>query len=409
MNLRIAHVIDSLDPRFGGPPSVCIRLAAAQASLGHQVQIVSLTDHAAIARVAQSLSGVPGIQRVDFAYVEKSTNYWHRMTGSDIERWMLCPDRTWDVVHIHNVWEPAVLGASRAAKRRAIPYVVTPHGTLDRWGMSQGSIKRIKKRIALWLVARAALEGAAFLHMLNEGEREGTSDLGLKVRTEIVPNGVFIEEFLAFPPQVAFREMHPAIGNDPYVIFLSRLHHVKGLDRLIDGFAAMPPRIPRAHLVVAGPDFGVEREMRARVNALGIRDRVHFVGPLYGGDKMAALSGATAYGLVSRQEGFSIALLEALLAGLPVVISAECRFPEVAEFGAGCIVDHDPTSVAEGLSEYLSNPIYARESGLRGRELVALRYTWPALAEMLVNAYVRIEQSSGGDPVAKNNASIGTN
>jgi len=108
---------------------------------------------------------------------------------------------------------------------------------------------------------------------------------------------------------------------------------------------------------------------------------------LLGIDKLAALNEAACFCLPSRQEGFSMAILEALACGTPVVITENCHFPEVGQAGAGSVVKLDAGSIAEGILEVTSNASIADAMGQRGIELVRSRYTWPAVAQRSVEFY----------------------
>ena len=92
----------------------------------------------------------------------------------------------------------------------------------------------------------------------------------------------------------------------------------------------------------------------------GLNEHVHLIGALYGEGKYATLRSASCFCLPSRQEGFSIAILEAMACRLPVVISEACHFPEVAQCGAGRVVRLEPAEIATALREVLQDRDAAR-------------------------------------------------
>jgi glycosyltransferase involved in cell wall biosynthesis len=110
---------------------------------------------------------------------------------------------------------------------------------------------------------------------------------------------------------------------------------------------------------------------------------------VYGAQKYSLLRDATCFCLPSRQEGFSIAIAEALACGLPVVITKECCFEEVAEVQAGWITAGSPEYLSRALTEALSNPERSRQMGDRGRTLVRERFLWERIAELLTATYQR--------------------
>jgi len=382
--MRIVHVVRTLDPAAGGLPIVPVRVAAAQVALGHSAAVLAQRDAANGADVPQLFRDVPGADRVGRLGVTPA--------GATV---MLGRGRVWgelrehlggaDVVHVHGVWDPVLWAAAHTARRLGRPYLVAAHGMLDPWSLAQ---KRWKKRLALALGWRRLLNRAAALHLLNEDERRLVAELGLTAPAEIIPIGVPLEEIDQGRPG-AFAARHPQLAGGPYVLFVSRLHYKKGLDYLADAFRLVAYRHPDARLVVVGPDGGVRAEFEQRVKAAGLVERVHVLGPVSTRDKWDALAGAACFCLPSRQEGFSMAILEALAARVPAVISDACHFPEVAERGAGEVVPLDAAAVAAALDRTLSDPDRRRAMGAAGRQLVEERYTWARVAEISIAAYER--------------------
>ena len=270
-----------------------------------------------------------------------------------------------------------------AAAAAGVPFVLLPNGMLDPWSLRQ---KAWKKRLALALGHRRLMDRAAFLHVGNADEERGVRLAGLTAPAVVIPNGAHPAEFDPPPPPGRFYADHPELAGRPYVLFLGRLHFKKGLDYLADAFAALAAHHPGVQLVVAGPDDGAAAPLRAAVAAAGLAGRVHLVGPIFSNARYAALADAAVFCLPSRQEGFSVAILEAMACGTPVVVSEACHFPEVAAAGAGEVVPLNAAAVAAALGRVLSNPDRAA-MGRAGRELVMSRYTWPRVAEQLVAAY----------------------
>jgi glycosyltransferase involved in cell wall biosynthesis len=384
--MKILHVVVSLDPAQGGPPAVALRLAAGQAAAGHEVALACHDSPNRREAVNQSLRGIPNIERVRISPLAPGLTlkmFVPRSTATALGNLV----RNADMVHLHGVWEPIVHQASIQARKFGRPYVQTLHGVLDPWCLQQ---KWLKKKLALWITYRRMLGEAACLYALNRDEAELIKPLRIGTPVEIFPNGVFLEELQPLPEPGAFRRSHPELGTDPYVLFLSRLHFKKGLDYLAQSFAMVLQQIPAARLVVAGPDGGEQAVFEQEVKRLGVADRVHVVGPLWGREKFAAMVDATVFCLPSRQEGFSMAVTEALACGLPVVISRECHFPEVAEAGAGVVAELRSETVAAGLEQVLRDPKQRHDMALAGQSLVRRRYTWPVIAAQVIGLYETI-------------------
>lgn len=388
--MRILHLISSLDPACGGPPVVAASLASAQARLGHAVTLASIDQPARREVTLASLQRVPGIAAVNVYWLEPRwlkaitlIGNWVRPSARQPLEEQLAQA---DMVHLHCVWDLIVLEAAKICRRLRRPYCQVLHGMLDPWCMQQ---KTLKKKMALALGFRKMLDGAAFLHVLNDDEGRLIAPLGLKAPAAIIPNGIFAEEIDSLPPPGRFYARHPALEDRPYVLFLGRLHYKKGLDYLAEAFKIAAAACPEVRLVVAGPDGGARGDFDRRIADAGLAERVHVIGPIYGAAKFEALVDCACFCLPSRQEGFSMAIVEALASGVPAVISAPCHFPEVASAGAGLVTPLDARAVAAALTRVLQDADLRSRMGRAGRELIAARYTWPTIAEQALQAYGR--------------------
>lgn len=388
--MRIVHVIGSYDPAKGGPQAVVVRLAAAQASLGHEVTIVSYCNDEVSSRAAKAALTIPDFDKVSTLLLAMP-DLRETLFGGAAAKAMEALVRLADFVHLHGIWETNLLRASILCRRFGVPYCVRCCGMLDIWSMRQSAWK---KKIALKLGFRGMLDGAAFIQALNADEIELMQPLGLKPPLMMIPNGIFLNEVEGDRDIVV-----PELPERPYVLFLSRLHYKKGLDILADAFRRVAPLFPGVDLVVAGPDGGAEDEFRERIRQYGLEARVHMTGGLYGSAKIAALKQSACFCLPSRQEGFSVAITEALACGVPVAITDACHFPEVAEAGAGVVCALDPMAVAAALEQILEDPDGAKRMGAAGARLVRANYTWPRIALQTIAAYQSF-QSLKSDAVA---------
>jgi glycosyltransferase involved in cell wall biosynthesis len=378
--MKILHVIQTLDPSAGGPPVVAARLAAAQAALGH-----SVTALAEVPGGARSLADIPGVQIVKAPMIPRR----QAVLGGQMVNSLRPLLREQDVLHLHGIWDVLLYATAGLAPSVSKPYVVVPHGMLDPWSMRQSYWK---KRLALAFGWRRMLDRAAAIHWLNTDEQTLAAPVGITAPGVVIPNGVNLDEFVDVTPLDAGRrnDLFPGLGDRPYILFLSRLHYKKGLDYLADALRLLTEGGNNTvHLVVAGPDDGARGDFERRIAAAGLTGRVHLPGPIYGRERLGLLAGAACFVLPSRQEGFSVAILEALACGTPAVVSRDCHFPEVAEAGAGEVVPLDAAAVAAALGRVLADQALRERMGKAGRELVAKRFTWSRIAAQTIEVYSR--------------------
>jgi glycosyltransferase involved in cell wall biosynthesis len=118
-----------------------------------------------------------------------------------------------------------------------------------------------------------------------------------------------------------------------------------------------------------------------------VADRVVFTGMLAGADKLAALAAADLFALPAVGEGFSMAVLEAMACGLPVLLTPGCHFPEAAEAGAGLVVTREVDALRDALRDLLAELDRRAAMGRAARALVEAGYTWAGIVSQLEAVY----------------------
>jgi glycosyltransferase involved in cell wall biosynthesis len=131
--------------------------------------------------------------------------------------------------------------------------------------------------------------------------------------------------------------------------------------------------------------------LKRRAAELGGGERVVFTGWLEGGARAGALRDAALLALPSRQENFSLSVVEALASGVPVLISEAVNLAgDVREAGAGWVVPLSSGGLTAGLREALDAEAERQRRGKAGRELVERRFTWPRVGAQLAALYHRL-------------------
>lgn len=290
-----------------------------------------------------------------------------------------------DIVHIHEIWHYPCYAAYRAAKKARKPYIVTVHGELEPWCLN---FKAFKKKIYAALILRRILNGAAAIHAITKDEVEHIRAFGVHSPLVMIPNGVNPVEFGGLPLQGELERLYPELEGKKVVLFLGRIHPIKGLDILARAFGQIARDREDVRLVIVGQDNeGYQIQVEQMLKTYRVREKVIFTGMLTGREKLAGLSRADICVIPSYSDIRTLVALEAMICGLPVVITRQCQFPEIAEAKAGIVIDPDPDQLAEALTKLLDNPELRKEMGANGRRLVTERFTWDKIAEQMIELY----------------------
>jgi len=289
-----------------------------------------------------------------------------------------------DLVHTHLPFVYPTYAAAHAAFRHGKPLFYHQRGVFDPERLK---FRSLKKMVYLRLIEVPILRRAEMLIALTEAERSSYTRLGITTPIRVIPNGIDTHPY-SRPPEPD--DLAP-LGIRPehqVVLFMGRLHPIKGADRLLGAFVRIAQRHPDAMLVLAGPDeFGIEQAFRTDVEAAGLGERVVFPGMVSGSLKHSLLARADLFCLPSDAEGFSMAVLEALASKTAVLLTPGCHFQEVERFGAGKIVANDVPALATALDELLVAPAILAAMGARGQQLVTERFTWKRITDAVIEAY----------------------
>jgi len=385
--MKILHVIANLAPRYGGPSKACWEMARAVAQLGHEVSIYT-TNQDGPGELEVPLSRPVWQEGVEVRYFPiQAPRFWGTSLPLAFALRQKIPAS--DLVHIHSLYLFHNLVAGHLCRQYAIPYLIRPHGTLDPFIHRR---HRWRKRFMEYLFEHRNIRRAAALHFTTAAEEELAAPFACQTPGLVVPLGISLDEFAGLPEPGSFRRRHPEIGDKHIILFFGRVNFKKGLDILAKAFGVVARRRRDVHLVIAGPDNdGWGARVRTWLDEEGVGARTTFTGMLLGQDKLAVLRDASMFVLPSYSENFGLAVIEAMAAGLPVIISDQVNiWREVHDGQAGRVIPCDAAALADQILELLANPEAARRLGQKGRSLVQERFAWPRIGRSLAEAYGRI-------------------
>lgn len=291
-----------------------------------------------------------------------------------------------DVVTINvglSLWGKAVLSACRAA---STPYVYNAEGALDPVRLAE---KGWQKKLFLSCCERPVVRHAAALQAVTEYEAETLAAQGAASdRIHIVPNGVEVPPPTSQQQRTAGRKILGIPLDATVVLFFGRVSMLKGIDLLLAAAGSLMSTRPEVHIAIAGPDEGVVAGLRQQAQALQIHERVHFhPGVRTDRAKAEVLAAADVFALTSRTEGLPNAALEAAATGLPLLLTAACHLPEVADASAGSVCTEDAEDIAAALSRLLDDPVHRHRCAKNALQLASERFSIVTVVDQLVDLY----------------------
>jgi glycosyltransferase involved in cell wall biosynthesis len=246
-----------------------------------------------------------------------------------------------------------------------------------------------KKWIAALLYEAHNLRQAACLHATSDVEAASFRAYGLQNPIALIPLGISPNWLEGVGDGARFCRKNAIPGDTRIMLFLSRIHPIKGLPLLLEALARIRSLLDGWHLAIVGPDEGGHgRELQRLAQRLGITDLVTFGDAVFGDDKRDAFAAAELFVLPTNSENFSFAVAEALGAGVPVITTQGAPWQDLLGYHCGWWIDISTTALQDALvaATRLSRAELV-EMGQRGRDLVARKYTWRQVGEQSLMLY----------------------
>ncbi|MBI5722972.1 MAG: glycosyltransferase [Planctomycetes bacterium] len=370
--MKLAHVVFCLGRDAGGIPRAALRLAEGQAALGERIDLLCCDE-----------AGLYGpMMKPAEASIRALTAPSYRSTAFrlSIPRGLNAAFREChaagppDIIHDHGAWMPIDHAAAVRARKWKVPLVVSPHGTLTGWALR---FRRLKKRLAWAFYQKKDLGTAGALHCTSRQEADDLRRLGLKSPIALVELG------FDMPPDNLSR---PA-GPTRTMLFLSNIIYKKGLENLVEAWAAARPDGWKVR--VAGPaDPACLTRVKRAISRHNLEGDFQFIGPVDGEEKWRTYAAADVFVLPSFTENFGLVVAEALACGLPVITTTGTPWRQISELGCGWLVEPAAGPLADAIRQATALP-HERlvQMGSAGSQYVRRRFNWRQSAGKMIEVY----------------------
>jgi glycosyltransferase involved in cell wall biosynthesis len=374
--MRVVHVGYLRPNSADGVAQTIFGLAAHLPACGVECEVWEFTRDVSL--VETSLEYDIPIVRIP-ARIRRFDHTLH--VSGDVQRWIDSAKQAVDLFHLHSVFRADNLWISKLGS----PFVLTPNGGYSP-KVFRGR-RRILKQVWTWLWERHLWSAAAFLHAVSETEAADLRKLKHVPQVVVIPNGVSPSD-----------SEQPGIDPpNPCWLFLGRMAiKQKGLDLLLPAYACARARSPLPKLLLVGPDFrGGKQILQKTAARLNISDAVEISEPIFGAEKRRLFATTKVLLQPSRWEGLPFSALEALAAGVPVLVTPPTGLAEcVVAARAGWTCDARVAALAATLTAIAGTSVeeYVVKS-TNAKRLVREHFAWSSVARAMADLYARAVSS----------------
>lgn len=391
--MRIMIVTDQYPPMVGGVPNVTHGLATDFAARGHEVVVAAPSYGPRDAHRVED-----NVQIYRFSSFE-----WPTYEELRIPFLPILPFRRLlkrfdpDIIHVHS---PVVLGniAQIVAGNRRKPMIATNHYLPINMSRSLTSDPIIGKsfKVVSYSYFVSFCNRFDYVTAPTQTALNLLYEHGLRVPAQAISNGIDLRKYTPGEPDEALRSRLGLPADLPLILSVNRLSPEKRIEVLIDAAALLKER---AHLVIAGtgPE---EAALRAQVEKLGLGERTSFLGFVSDADLVGLYRLASIFAIPSEGDLQSLATMEAMACGLPVVAADAYALPELVhnEQNGFLFPRRKSDEMAFYLDRLLGDPALREAMGAKSLEIIAphdrLRILdqWEALYQRLSNEFVQARE-----------------
>lgn len=389
--MKILQIVPYFYPAwaYGGPGKLVYDTSSYFASKGHRVTVCTSDAYDENVRMPEKLK----IRKKNLN-VKYFTNFNNYLTYHynifftprffyDVTFWI----KKYDIVHIHDFYTLQNFYLGFLCRIFDVPYILSVHGCLEEKRIAQRSLF---KKIFLWIYGYQLLRHASAVIATSENEVKAYQAYGINAdKIYLLGHGIVSSEFETKLNKKQSRTKLNLPQSKMIITYLGRIHKIKGLDRLIEAIN-MLKKDDKLHFVIAGSDDGYLEELKNLIRKNELENKITLLGTCFGEQKAQLFKASDIFIYPSYSEGFSLGILEAASAGLPMILSTGCHFDLVQKTKAGLVVVNSPKKLAQAISQVAKNKTKMAIFSKNARLLVDENYSMAKIGDDLIDIYEKV-------------------
>lgn len=392
--MDILHVVPSFYPCLsaGGVVNASYQLSQKQTEKGNKVSV--FTTDSCKKRLKLEKRYDVNVNGVKTFYFRNLSNYLKSSFLIDTPYSMAFKAgkmiKNHEILHIHEHRHSLAIIASHYARKNAIPYVLQAHGSVLPFFQKE-SLKEIFDKLRGFKI----LHNASKVLALTDIEKKQYLKMGIiEENIEIVPLGINLKEYENLNSKGKFRSKYGIAKDDKLILFIGRIHKIKGLELLVKSFKLLKNDLKEElktnsnlKLAIVGPDDGFLDELKKLIRKLNIKNDIILPGPLFEDDKKSAIVDCDIFVMPSKYESFTTSGLEAMACEKPVVLTKNNHIHNWVNNNVGFSCEYDEKDLVDSIKKLLFDEKLIKKFGKKGRKLVEEEYNWISIEKQIRNIY----------------------
>ena len=340
--MKTLHVINSIDKTLGGQVYAALNIIRMENLLGIKPTVLTSNSK----NIDPLFTEYSTIEQFSYSFPNRLYN-----TKGAVAFYKK-HFKQFDLIVLHGVWSMLLYKITQIGYKNNIPMIMWPHGSIDPFDLQK---KKYLKRIIGPIFIKKLLNKLDALICTSKLEEKIIIKYGATVNTLSVPLPVFLDKQLGTKER--FRKKYNLSKKDFVILFLSRIDYKKGLNLLLPAIKKIIKTQDKIKLIIAGTGSEYYEKIFSRwINENKIMDYIKCIGFISDQEKADAFAGSDCFALPSLNENFGIAVVEALNAGIPVMISKNVYiWEEIINYNGGWVCEYSTKSVSDTIEEIYKN------------------------------------------------------